>query len=367
MSAPVKALKPGDTIGVLGGGQLGRMLALAAARLGLKTHVFCPDEASPAFDVSAQVTIAAYDDQDALARFADSADVITYEFENVPAPTADYLRSRRPVRPGPRALSVSQDRLHEKTFLRDAGVPVADFAPIDGEADLEAALKAFGGAGVLKTRRMGYDGKGQVMLKSIAAAAGALETLAYAPSILEALIPFEREVSVIVARGASGETAAYDATENHHENHILKTSTVPANLEAETMARACALAKSIANSLEYIGVMGVEMFVLREDGRERLIINEIAPRVHNSGHWTDDACAVSQFEQHIRAVAGWPLGDPTRHSDVVMENLIGGDADGWRDILREPNAVLHLYGKAQSRPGRKMGHVNRLSPRTAAK
>jgi len=355
-------LVPGETIGILGGGQLGRMLALAAAPLGLKTHVFCPDPASPAFEVAAARTVAAYDDTAALDAFAAAVDVVTYEFENVPGPTAAHLAERVAVHPGPNALAVAQDRLNEKTFLRDAGVPVADFRRIDAEADVAPALADLGGSGVLKTRRMGYDGKGQTMLRSVADTEGAFTRLGGVPAILEAFVPFEREVSVIAARGVDGTLRAYDVAENVHRNHILKTSTVPASLDADTGAQARALAERIADRLDYVGVIGVEMFVLPDGGETRLLVNEIAPRVHNSGHWTQDACLVSQFEQHMRAVAGWPLGSAERHCDVVMENLIGAEAGRWAEILADPDAALHLYGKAETRPGRKMGHVNRIRP-----
>ncbi|WP_417667690.1 5-(carboxyamino)imidazole ribonucleotide synthase [Roseibium sp.] len=356
-------LLPGDTIGILGGGQLGRMMSLAAASLGLKTHIFCPDPNSPAFDVATAYTIAPYEDVSALDVFASSCAAVTYEFENVPGPTASHLAARVPVRPGVRALEVSQDRLFEKEFLRSAGVDIADFVTVDSNDDLTAALGRFEGSGVLKTRRFGYDGKGQVMIRSAADAQGALEKIGSVPAVLERLIPFDREVSVIVARDVNGHCEAYDISENHHEHHILKTSTVPANVSEATAEKARAMAISIASSLEYVGVMGVEMFLSGTGSDETLLINEIAPRVHNSGHWTEDACLTSQFEQHMRAVAGWQLGSGARHSDVVMENLIGDECERWPSILAEPNARLHLYGKEEARPGRKMGHVNRISPK----
>ncbi|MEC9404684.1 MAG: 5-(carboxyamino)imidazole ribonucleotide synthase [Pseudomonadota bacterium] len=357
-------LSPGDTIGILGGGQLGRMLAQSAASLGLKTHIFCPDPNSPAFDVSATFTVAPYEDIDALDRFASSVDAVTYEFENVPGPTAAHLDAKVPVRPGVRALEVSQDRLFEKQFLSGAGVAIADFADIASQQDLEEAVTRFGGKGVLKTRRFGYDGKGQQMIRKPEDADGAFEKLGAVPMVLEALIPFECEVSVIVARDLDGGIACYDVARNHHENHILKTSTVPAGVSQATLDAARAMAGKIVAGLDYVGVMGVEMFLVREAAGERLLVNEIAPRVHNSGHWTQDACLTSQFDQHIRAVAGWPLGSAERHSDAVMENLIGFDADSWHEVLKEPAARLHLYGKAETREGRKMGHVNRISEKS---
>ncbi|SOC21491.1 5-(carboxyamino)imidazole ribonucleotide synthase [Stappia indica] len=358
-----RPLRPGDTIGILGGGQLGRMIALAAAPLGLKTHIFCPDPASPAFDVAHTHTIAGYDDISALDIFAASVDVVTYEFENVPGPTASHLAARVPVRPGPRALAVSQDRLEEKTFLQAAGIPVAGFWRVDSDEAAVAALEEAGGKGILKTRRLGYDGKGQILLRSAAEARDAFTRLGRQAAIMEAFVPFEREVSVIAARGVDGTLRAYDVAENVHRDHILKTSTVPAALEPELAAQARQMAETICERLDYVGVIGVEMFVLPEGaGGPRLVVNEIAPRVHNSGHWTQDACQVSQFEQHVRAVAGWPLGSAERHSDVVMENLIGDEADRWEAILAEAGASLHLYGKTESRKGRKMGHVNRIRP-----
>ncbi|WP_417687085.1 5-(carboxyamino)imidazole ribonucleotide synthase [Roseibium sp.] len=363
MSTDIR-LSPGDTIGILGGGQLGRMLSLAAASLGLKTHIFCPDLNSPAFEVANAFTVAPYEDVAALEVFASACSVVTYEFENVPGPTAALLADRLPVRPGVKALEVSQDRFHEKEFLRSAGVQIADYATVDSDQDLTAALQDFGGEGVLKTRRFGYDGKGQVMIRAAADAVGAFDKIGRAPAVLERLIPFDREVSVIVCRDVDGNCDAYDVAENHHEHHILKTSTVPANVSAATAAKAREMAISIASSLEYVGVMGVEMFLSGSGENEVLLVNEIAPRVHNSGHWTEDACLTSQFEQHMRAVAGWQMGSCTRHSDVVMENLIGADCERWPQILSEGNARLHLYGKEEARPGRKMGHVNRLSPKS---
>lgn len=357
-------LQPGDSIGILGGGQLGRMLAQSAASLGLKTHIFCPDPDSPAFDVSATYTVAPYEDADALDRFAASVSVVTYEFENVPGPTAARLEARVPVRPGVRALEISQDRLFEKRFLSDAGVAIAAFAEINSQDDLQNALDRFGGTGVLKTRRFGYDGKGQIMIRTPADAAGAFEKLGSVPAVLEDLIGFTCEVSVIVARDINGTCASYDLTRNHHENHILKTSTVPAGVSPETGEAARQMAERIADGMDYVGVMGVEMFLIADGAGERLLVNEIAPRVHNSGHWTQDACLTSQFDQHIRAVAGWPLGSSGRHSDVVMENLIGLDAKDWHGVLEDPAAQLHLYGKKEMRPGRKMGHVNRISPKS---
>jgi 5-(carboxyamino)imidazole ribonucleotide synthase len=360
MPAP-EPLPPGATIGILGGGQLGRMLALAAARLGLKCHVFCPDPDSPAFDVSAARTVAPYEDHVALANFAAQVDVATFEFENVEVAAAEYLAASVPVRPGPRTLAVSQDRLTEKAFLRDLGIGTAPFAAVADLAELEAALAEIGRPAVLKTRRLGYNGKGQAVIREGDEPGAALAAMHGAPAILEGFVRFVREVSVIAVRGLDGAFAAYDPAENVHRDGILHTSTVPAALMPDTAAEARTIARTIIEALGYVGVIGVELFVAEEGGRERLLVNEIAPRVHNSGHWTEDACPVSQFENHIRAVAGWPLGPTGRHSDAVMTNLIGADAADWRALAAEPGARLHLYGKREARPGRKMGHVNRLS------
>ncbi|SDR32485.1 5-(carboxyamino)imidazole ribonucleotide synthase [Pseudovibrio sp. Tun.PSC04-5.I4] len=361
----VSTLRPGDTIGILGGGQLGRMIAQAASRMGLKCHIYCPDENSPAFEVSAEKTIASYEDEQALKTFAQSVSVVTYEFENVPGETARILEELVPVRPGPRALKVSQDRLDEKIFLSEqAATTVAPFAKVDTQQELEAALLEFGGQGVLKTRRFGYDGKGQIMIRAIEDAEGAMEKLGNQPAILEGIIPFEKEISIIVARGLDGTVKCYDPADNYHKNHILKTSNVPAEIPADTAQQAIDMATRIAVALDYIGVMGVELFVVKNGQRTELIVNEIAPRVHNSGHWTEDACPVSQFEQHVRAISGWSLGSPTRGYNVIMENLIGDDVNTWESTLLEPNARLTLYGKGETREGRKMGHVNRLSPRS---
>jgi len=353
-------LPPGSVIGVLGGGQLGRMMALAAARLGLSVHVYCPDPESPAFDVARAHTVAAYDDEAALAAFADRCDVVTYEFENVPARAAEVIAQRTLLRPGALALATSQDRLVEKTFLRKAGAEVAAFAPIDRAADIDAAIAVTGLPAIVKTRRLGYDGKGQRKVESRQALAAAVAELGGADLILEALVPFVLEVSAIVVRGADGAAAVYDIGENSHANHILKETRVPARIGADTTAAAAALGRGIAGALDYVGVLGVELFVVRDDRGERLVVNEIAPRVHNSGHWTEDGAVTSQFENHVRAIAGWPIGSVASIAPTVMENLIGAEADAWASIVADPRARLHLYGKAESRPGRKMGHVNRV-------
>ena len=346
-------LPQGACIGILGGGQLGRMLAVAASRLGLKAHIFEPGANPPAGHVADQVTTASYEDDAALRRFAQSVDVITYEFENIPTSALDILEQIRPIHPGRRALATSQDRLSEKEFLTGLGLKVAPYANVTTAAEAEAAAQSIGTPSILKTRRMGYDGKGQIRLKDASDMAEAWQAMQGAPSVLEGFINFSHEVSVIAARASDGQVACYDPGENVHREGILHSTTVPATLTAAQRMDAVLLAGQILNALDYVGVMGVELFVTT-DG---LIVNEIAPRVHNSGHWTQNGCDICQFEQHIRAVAGWPLGDGTRHSDIRMENLIGADMDRVPE-LRETNAALHLYGKSEVKPGRKMGHVN---------
>jgi len=359
----MSALPPGSTIGILGGGQLGRMLALAAARLGLKCHIYS-DVTGPACDVAATSSIGPFEDTAAIRVFASSVDVVTYEFENVPLAAAAAAEEVAPVRPGPTALAVSQDRFTEKTFIGGLGIPVAPFANVEDDASLALALRTIGEAGILKTRRLGYDGKGQVRIRSGAQLAPAFESLKRAPSVLEGLVPFVFEVSVLVVRGLDGDVRFYDVPLNTHKDGILDTSTVPSPLSEAHAGQACEMAASIATALDYVGVLGVEMFYLGPDAGEPLVVNEIAPRVHNSGHWTMDACLISQFENHMRAVAGWPLGSTERHSDVTMTNLIGHDADRWEALAAEPGTAVHLYGKHTARPGRKMGHVNRIRPRT---
>lgn len=358
-------LKPGSVIGILGGGQLGRMLALAAARLGFRTHVYCPDEDRPAAFVAAACTPEPYDDEASLEAFAGSVDVVTYEFENVPVAAARFLARHVPVWPPPEALAVAQDRLREKSFFVDAGIATAPFAAVDDEASLAAGLSATGLPAVLKTRRFGYDGKGQAFVADAAAAAKAVAALGGGGLLIEGFVAFEREISVIVARGADGEARCYDPAWNIHENHILARSIVPSGVDPEIAAAARGLAVRIAERLDYVGVMGVEMFLETSDEpsrQPRLFVNEMAPRVHNSGHWTLDACVVSQFEQHVRAICGWPLGSVDRHSDAVMANLLGDAIDGWPRLAREPDTAIHIYGKAKAMPGRKMGHVTRLYP-----
>ena len=356
-------LNPGDMIGVLGSGQLGRMIALAAARLGLRTHIYCPDP-GPAFDVCAQFTVASYDDETALDAFAQSVGVVSYEFENVPSQTAAFLAARRPVRPGARALATSQDRFAEKTFLNGIGVATAPFAVVDGVDDLRAAVEALGRPSILKTRRFGYDGKGQALIRPGDDLAAAFQAVGAAPSILEGFVPFAREISVIGARGLDGSFAAFDVRENEHEDHILARTVVPARVSAATARAAMEMAGRIAAALDYVGVITVEMFLVEDGAGERIVVNEIAPRVHNSGHWTIDGAVTSQFEQHVRAICGWPLGAPRRHGRIEMGNLIGAQALGWEALLQEPGLCLHLYGKHEARAGRKMGHWTKVFPET---
>jgi 5-(carboxyamino)imidazole ribonucleotide synthase len=350
-------LSTGATIGILGGGQLGRMLSVAAARLGFKTHIFEPGQTPPAGDVAHAVTRAAYDDVQALTTFAASVDVITYEFENIPTAALDILEALRPIRPGREALRISQDRLTEKTFLQDLGLQTAPFADVKNLTDLNQALKKIGRPSILKTRRLGYDGKGQARINTASDDTAALSEMADAPALLEGFVDFSHEVSVIAARGLTGDVACFDPGENVHRNGILHTTTVPARLSTAQRTDAILIAAKILNALDYVGVLGVELFVTPQ----RLIVNEIAPRVHNSGHWTQNGCAVDQFEQHIRAIAGWPLGNGKRHNDVVMENLIGNDVDRIPDLANCPQTALHLYGKTETKPGRKMGHINRIA------
>jgi len=349
-------LPVGATIGILGGGQLGRMLSVAASRLGLKTCIFEPSAECPASHVADRHIQAGYDDAAALARFADACDVITYEFENIPTAALDTLEALRPIHPNRRALATSQDRLTEKTFLAELGLTTAPFANVESAPDLTHAIDAIGTPAILKTRRMGYDGKGQARIMAPSDADAALQSMAGSAAILEGFVDFTKEVSVIAARNPQGEVACYDPGENVHKDGILRTTVVPATLTASQQMDAVLLAAKILNALDYVGVMGVELFVTPKG----LIVNEVAPRVHNSGHWTQNGCVIDQFEQHVRAVAGWPLGDGSRHSNVTMQNLIGDDMDAVPAAAKTP-AAIHLYGKADVKAGRKMGHINRIT------
>ncbi|MEO1265048.1 MAG: 5-(carboxyamino)imidazole ribonucleotide synthase [Pseudomonadota bacterium] len=357
-------LPPGSTIAILGGGQLGRMLAGAAARLGFRCHVYSDAAEAPATEVATLSVRGAYDDLAALDRFAAHADVLTYEFENVPVAAAEHLAKSLPLRPGVKPLAVAQDRLTEKTFLESIGLPVAPFAAIDSAADLKAALSAFTSAAILKTRRLGYDGKGQINVQPSSDAAAAFATIEELPAVLEQRIAFDCEISVIAVRGLDGEVRTYDCPRNTHAGGILRVSQVPSRVDQAVTDAAKRMAGRVAEALDYVGVLAVEFFVLPVAGGRaadaRLIINEIAPRVHNSGHWTMDGCLVCQFENHIRAIAGWPLGPTERRADVEMVNLIGDDFHAWPKWAATADAAVHLYGKRDARPGRKMGHVNRL-------
>jgi len=359
----VKLLRLGATIGILGGGQLGRMLALAGARLGLKCHVYSPPDAdSCAFQVAAASTCAPYEDEAALSTFAAAVDVITYEFENVPAASAAFLARRCVVLPDPAVLAKTQDRLVEKEFVANLSIPTAPFAPVGSAAELQAAIATIGRPAVLKTRRLGYDGKGQKVIDPTDDPASAWASLGHAPAILERFVPFEQEISVIAARSQSGQVECFDLAENEHRDQILKVSRVPARVSEGIAGRARQIAETIAHAFDYVGVLAVEMFVVSEQTGQTVLVNEIAPRVHNSGHWTLDACSVSQFEQHMRAVAGWPLAKPIRLARAEMINLIGAEVEDYAQWLEVPGAAIHLYGKREVRLGRKMGHVTRVSP-----
>jgi 5-(carboxyamino)imidazole ribonucleotide synthase len=365
-STPAAALPPRSRIGILGSGQLGKMLVQAASRLGFRTHVYA-DDAGPAFDVAGAHSIGNYHNLARLDEFAACVDAVTYEFENVPVDAAEHLAKVVAVHPGPRALAVAQDRLVEKPFIFDLGIPVAPFASLRTAGDLGAAaamLARWGSRAILKTARLGYDGKGQVDVGTPGDLDAAFAQLGQVPCVLEQRVDFAFEVSVLVVRSQDGSVDFYDMPRNTHEGGILRRSQVPAGVPSGIERRARVMAGQIAAALAYVGVLAVEMFYLGPDVAEPLIVNEIAPRVHNSGHWTMDACAIDQFENHMRAVAGWPLGSTRRHSDAEMVNLIGHEADGWLELAAASDACLHLYGKREALPGRKMGHVNRLRPRS---
>nr|WP_221247757.1 5-(carboxyamino)imidazole ribonucleotide synthase [Brevundimonas basaltis] len=353
-------MPPGSTLGILGGGQLGRMLSQAASRLGFNVVILDPEENSPAGRVSQGQIVAAYDDPTALTVLGRVAQAVTFEFENVPAASvATLAEAGALVAPGPKALAVAQDRVDEKTFLNGVGATTVDFVAVDSLDDLLAGLERLGAPALLKTRREGYDGKGQIWVRSAKMAADAWHAIGERPAILEAQAAFSRELSVIAARGRDGKIAVYPMGENIHKGGVLKTTLAPAAVEAKTEKRAKAIARAILEGLDYVGVIGVELFDL---GDGRLLVNEIAPRVHNTGHWTQDGCVCDQFEQHIRAIAGWPLGPTTAHAKVEMTNLLGDEVEQWKTLSARPDMRLHLYGKAEARPGRKMGHVNRVKP-----
>ena len=350
-------LSPDSTIGIVGGGQLGRMIALAAARLGYRAHIFTDQADSSAAQVSNRVTVAAYDDVEALRGFAHSCDVVTIEFENLPVDGLRDIAKDRPVQPSPDVLAVCQDRLLEKRFLSSLDVPTAPYAEITGSADLAPALAEIGRSAVLKTRRMGYDGKGQARLKEGDDAVAALASLGTDDVIIEGWVTFEREISVVTARNAAGEQASYVPVENRHENHVLSKTIAPAPIDIDLQRQAVQLAEKIARGLDLVGILAVEIFQTRD---AKLLVNELAPRPHNSGHWTIDACFVSQFEQLVRAITGLPLGSPERFADAEMNNLLGDAVEDWPSHIRKPGSRLHLYGKTPIRAGRKHGHVTTL-------
>lgn len=351
-------LAPGSTLGILGGGQLGRMLSQAASRLGFDVVILDPQPDCPAARVSRAQITAPYDDPDALQALGRLCDVVTFEFENVPAASVETLAEAGAlVAPGPTALAVAQDRVDEKTYLNAVGAPTVAFAAVTTLADLTAAIATLDLPALLKTRREGYDGKGQVWIRNAADAEAAFDAIGRRPAVLEAAAVFQRELSVIAARGRDGAVAVYPLGENVHQNGVLKTTTAPAAVDPATQGRAEQIAAAVLDGLDYIGVMGIELFDM---GEGELLVNEVAPRVHNTGHWTQDGCVCDQFEQHVRAVVGWPLGPTQAHARIEMTNLLGDEVEQWRTLAAEPNARLHLYGKHDARPGRKMAHVNRI-------
>src|SRR5262245_50087907 len=355
-----QTISPGSTIGILGGGQLGRMTAMAAARLGYRCHIYCPDKGAPAGDVAAKTTVAAYDDINALQAFAQEVDVITFEFENVPSSAGEKLAALKLTRPDPRVLHLTQQRLREKNFLSSINVPLTRYLEVAHKEALPQAVQALGRPCVLKSASFGYDGKGQVRIDPETDLSNVWQNMGGELAILESYVDFQREISVVIARGFDGAMEMYVPVENQHRNHILDITIAPARITPAIAVKAEAIARHIAQELKLVGLLAVEMFVTKSGD---VLVNELAPRPHNSGHWTIDACTTSQFEQFVRAVCGLPLGSTAHHSDAVMKNLIGDEVHQWREILADPAARLHLYGKSEARPGRKMGHVTRLKPR----
>ncbi|MDY0030069.1 MAG: 5-(carboxyamino)imidazole ribonucleotide synthase [Pseudobdellovibrionaceae bacterium] len=350
--------KPAQVLGILGGGQLGRMSAMAAARLGIKTHIFCPEQDSPASHVSAQTYVASYDDKDALKAFAKSVDVVSYEFENIPVETVRYLKKFKPVYPDETLLEIAQHRWTEKQFLNDIGIPTARWAKATSATDIEATLKDWGvNSCIIKTTRFGYDGKGQAKISKFTDIVPAWSSLKTDEVIIESLVAFKHEISVIVARDLFGKVQSYAPALNDHKNHILAKTTAPAPLNENLLKHATQMAEKLAKRVGLVGVLGLELFVTKDN---QIIANEIAPRTHNSGHWTIDACSVSQFENHVRCVCGLPVGKADRHSDAVMINLIGDEIALVEKYLSKKDANIHLYGKPEVRAGRKMGHITIL-------
>ena len=364
MQDPNSPIKPGSTIGIVGGGQLGRMTAVAAAELGYRVHVFTPEPDSPTAQVCEHATVAAYDNQDAIEAFGQQVDVVTFEFENVPAETVRHLANLAPVRPSWECLAVSQDRIQEKSFCSELGIETAPWKEVSNAMELSVAMAEIGTPAILKTTRMGYDGKGQVRIKANTDPNQAWEEIGGGPAILEGFVDFELEVSVITARRPNGAMASFDVVENRHKDGILDITIAPADISDDLAERARAIGQQMAEAMDLVGLLAVELFVTRDtQGIWHLLVNEMAPRPHNSGHWTQDGCKTSQFEQFVRAVANLPLGTPQRHSDTVMKNLLGADATLWEQQLSDPDNKLHLYGKSEPRAGRKMGHINRLYPK----
>lgn len=358
------AIQPGSVIGIIGGGQLGRMTALAAAELGYRVHVFTPEQNSPTEQVSAHVTHGAYDDQDAIEAFGRSVDVVTFEFENVPAQTVRHLADLAPVRPSWECLAICQDRVREKTFCNELGIETAPWKAVSSVEELKTAIAEIGTPSILKTTQLGYDGKGQVRIYADTNPADAWQDLGGGSAILEGFVDFKLEISVITARREGGAMASFDVVENRHKDGILDKTIAPAAISADLAAKATAIGQNMAQAMNLVGLLAVEMFVTQDEhGNWHLLVNEMAPRPHNSGHWTQDGCKTSQFEQFVRAVADLPLGTSERHSDTVMLNLLGSHADLWHQQLSDPENKLHLYGKAEPRQGRKMGHINRLYPK----
>ncbi|MCW8915247.1 MAG: 5-(carboxyamino)imidazole ribonucleotide synthase [Magnetovibrio sp.] len=360
MSDTLKAIPPGSTIGIIGGGQLGRMTAVAASQLGYRVHVFTPEHDSPTEHVADAATIAAYDDQDAIEAFGQTVDVVTFEFENVPAETVRHLEAIVPVRPSWECLAVAQDRIAEKTFCNELGIETAPWKSVESAEELAIAIEEIGAPAILKTTRLGYDGKGQVRIKPNTDPAQAWKDLNGGPAILEGFVDFELEVSVITARNAQGQMKSFDVVENRHKDGILDVTIAPADISGTLAMKACTIGRQMIEKLDLVGLLAVEMFITK-DGH--VLVNEMAPRPHNSGHWTQDGCTTSQFEQFVRAVTNLPLGSTVRHSDTVMINLLGEDALKWEEHLSVPENKLHLYGKAEAKPGRKMGHINHLYPK----
>lgn len=351
-----KTLISGSTIGILGGGQLGQMLSMAASRLGFKTHIFEPSENPPASNVASKFTRAEYDDYDALKQFASSVDVVTYEFENIPTAALDIIETQSEIFPNREALKISQDRLIEKEFINKLGFKTASFCEVNSIEELIHAINQIGAPSILKTRRFGYDGKGQVKVQPSSKPEEIWKNLGEKALILEGFINFSSEFSVIGSRSKDGQISCFDPGENVHKDGILRTTTVPAHLTNQQKTEAVLITAKILETLKYVGVIGIEFFLEKDS----LVINEFAPRVHNSGHWTQNGCTVDQFEQHIRAITGWKLGNAERHSDVIMENLIGDEIYKTNQLVEDGSIALHLYGKADVNPGRKMGHFNRI-------